>query len=140
MNGYLWDPLAVKLVNRFFKLETLETDSKMFQELFRVVSANPKNRAPGNFIKVQSGSSMNNIFYGYYHEEDIPASVSRMFFSFARLRFALLRKLGWRGLIQLRQQRALSKDVLRGLALVPFHGTKLRESRLVRTAFRSHKI
>jgi flavin-dependent dehydrogenase len=136
MNGYLWDPLAVKLVNRFFKLGTLEADSRTFQELFRLVSADPKNRALENFIKVQSGSSMNSIFYEYCREEDIPASLSSMFFALARLRLALVRKLGWRGLVQFRQERALFKDLLRGLALLPFHGTKLRRNRLVRMAFR----
>jgi hypothetical protein len=140
MNNYLWDPLGVKLVNRFFKLETVEAESREFQVLFEEVSANPKNRAAHNFIKVQSGDSMNSAYYEYHREEDIPASVSRMRFGLARLRLALLGKLGWRGLIQFRQQRALLKDVLRGLLLVPFHGTKLRESTLVRMAFRSHGL
>jgi hypothetical protein len=140
MNGYLWDPLMVKLVNWFFGLETLEADSKKFQDLIRQVSSNPKNRAVGNFIKVQSGASMNSSFYEYHREEDIPASLSRMLFSLARLRLALLGKLGWRGLIRFSQQRALLKDVFRGLLLVPFHGTKLRESRLVRLAFRSREV
>ena len=137
INGYLWDPLMVKLVNRFFGLETLEADSKKFQDLIRQVSANPKNHAVHNFIKVQSGISMNSSFYEYHREEDIPASLSRMLFSLARLRLALLGKLGWRGLIRFSQQRALLKDVFLGLLLVPFHGTKLRESRLVRLAYRS---
>jgi hypothetical protein len=105
MNGYLWDPLMVKLVNRFFGLETLEADSKKFQDLIRQVSANPKNRGVHNFIKVQSGASMNSPFYEYHREEDIPASLSRMLFSLARLRLALLGKLGWRGLIRFSQQR-----------------------------------
>ncbi len=140
MNDYLWDPLTVKVVNRFFKLEMLAADSRMFQELFRLVAADQKNRLAGNFIKVQSAASMNSAFYEYYREEDIPASVSTMFFSLARLRLALLGKLGWRGLIQFRQQWALLKDVLRGLALLPLHGTKLRESSLVRRAFRSHQV
>jgi hypothetical protein len=52
------------------------------------------------------------------------------------LRFALLRKLGWQGLIRFDQQRALFKDLVRGLVLVPFHGTKLRENWLVRMVFR----
>jgi 2-polyprenyl-6-methoxyphenol hydroxylase-like FAD-dependent oxidoreductase len=140
MNGYLWDPLMVKLVNRFFGLETLEADSKKFQDLIRQVSANPKNRAVHNFIKVQSGISMNSSFYEYHRDEDIPASLSRMLFSLARLRLALLGKLGWRGLVRFSQQRALLKDAFRGLLLVPFHGTKLRESRLVRLAFRSREV
>ena len=140
MNEWLWDPLMAKLVNQFFKFETLEADSRKFQDLIRQVSANPKNRAVDNFIKVQSGASMNNPFYEYHREEDIPASLSRMLFSLARLRLALLGKLGWRGLIRVGQQRALLKDVLRGLLLVPFHGTKLRESTLVRMAFRSHGL
>ena len=105
MNEWLWDPLMAKLVNRFFKLETLEADSRKFQDLIRQVSANPKNRAVRNFIKVQSGASMNNSFYEYHREEDIPASLSRMLFSLARLRLALLGKLGWRGLIRFGQQQ-----------------------------------
>jgi flavin-dependent dehydrogenase len=135
MNDYLWDPLGVKLVNRFFKLETLEAESREFQDLFEEVSANPKNRAAHNFIKVQSSASMNSQFYEYHREEDIPASLSRMLFGLVRLRLALLGKLGWRGLTRFSQERALLKDVLRGSLLVPFHGTKLRESRLARMAF-----
>jgi flavin-dependent dehydrogenase len=140
MNEYLWDPLGVQLVNRFFKLETLEAESREFQVLFQEVSANPKNRAVHNFIKVQSGASMNSQFYEYHREEDIPASLSRMLFSLARLRLALLAKLGWRGLFRFSQQRALLKDVFRGLLLVPLHDTKLRESKLVRMIFRIREL
>jgi len=139
MNDYLWDPLGVKLVNRFLSLETLETEARKFQELIRQVAANPKNRAIQNFIKVQSAASMNYEFYEYHREEDIPASLSRMLFGLARLRLSLLKKLGWRGWISFSQQRALLKDVFRGLFLVPFRGTKLRESRLVRAIFASRQ-
>src|SRR6202007_1142268 len=135
MNDYLWDPLGVKLVNWFSSLETLEADSRMFQDLIREVAANPNNRAIQNFIKVQSGRSMNFAYYEHHREEDIAASLSKMAFGLARLRLALLRKLGWRGLISFKQQRALLKDVFRGLFLLPFHGTKLRENRLVRLIF-----
>jgi flavin-dependent dehydrogenase len=138
MNDYLCDPLGVKLVNRFCDLKTLEALSKSFQELIRQVSANPKNRAVQHFIKVQSGASMNYAFYEHHRDEDIPESLSRMLFSLARLRLALLAKLGWRGFICFNQQRAFLKDVLRGLLLLPFHRTKLRESWLVRWGFRSH--
>jgi flavin-dependent dehydrogenase len=140
MNDYLWDPLGVKLVNWFSSLETLEADSKKFQDLIREVAANPKNRAAPNFIKVQSGASMNFPYYEHQREEDIAASLSKMAFDLARLRLALLGKLGWRGLINFNQQRALLKDVFRGLFLVPFYGTKLRESRLVRMIFSSCEL
>jgi len=136
MNEYLWDPLGVKLINWFYSLETLEADSREFQDLIREVAADPKNRAAHNFIKVQSGASMNYVYYEHHREEDIPASLSRLAFSLARLRLALLGKLGWRGLICFKQHRALLKDVIRGLFLVPFYGTRLRESRLVRMVFR----
>jgi hypothetical protein len=139
MNDYFWDPLGVKLINRFLTLETLEEDIKSLQALIREVGANPNNRAVHNFIKVQSGASMNSQFYEYHREEDIPASLSRMLFSLVRLRLVLLRKLGWRGLIRFSQQRSLLKDVVRGLVLLLFHGTKLRESRLVRMAFRTRE-
>jgi len=138
MNDYLWDPLGVKLVNWFFRLETLEADSMRFQELIREVAANPKNRTVEKFIKVQSGTSMNFSYYEHHRDEDIAASLSKMAFGLARLRLALLRKLGWRGLICFVQQWALLKEVLRGLFLVPFHHARLRESRLVRLAFRSN--
>ena len=140
MNEYLWDPLGAKLVNWFSSLETLDADSRRFQDLIREVAANPKNRAVQNFIKVQSGASMNYPFYEYHREEDIAASLSQLAFSLARLRLALLGKLGWRGLIWFDQQRALLKDVFRGLFLVPFYGTKLRESRLVRMIFSSREV
>jgi flavin-dependent dehydrogenase len=135
MNGYLWDPIGVKLMNWFANIETLEGDSKNFQDLIRQVAANPKNRALRNFIKVQSSASMNYPFYENHREEDIPASLSHLAFHLARLRLALLAKLGWRGLINFKQQRALLKDVCRGLLLLPFYGTKLRESGLARMIF-----
>ncbi len=140
MNDYLWDPVGVKLVNWFSSLESLEADSTKIQELIREVAANPKNRTVENFIKVQSCASMNFPYYEYHREEDIAASLSKMAFDLARLRLALLRKLGWRGLISVDQQRALFKDVFRGLFLVPFYGTKLRESRLVRMIFSSAEL
>lgn len=139
MNGYLWDRLGVKLFNRFFKLETLEADSKKFHALIRQVSANPKNRTIQNFIKVQSGASMNAAFYEYHREKDIPASLSRMLFSLVCLRLTLLGKLGWRGWISFGQHWALLKDLLRGLFLVAFRGTKPRESALVRMMFAPHQ-
>jgi len=132
LNGYLWDPLGVKLVNWFASLETLEADSVAFRDLIRAVAANPKNCALSNFIKVQSGESMNFGFYEHRREEDIPASLRRLAFNLVRLRLSLVRKLGWRGLMWFSQHRALLKDVLRGLLLVPFYRAKLRESRLVR--------
>ena len=140
MNDYLWDPLGVKLVNWFSSLESLEADSTKIQELIQEVAANPKNRTVENFIKVQSCASMNFPYYEYHREEDIAASLSKMAFDLARLRLSLLRKLGWRSLISVDQQRALFKDVFRGLFLVPFYGTKLRESRLVRMIFSSTKL
>jgi len=140
MNDYLWDPLGVKLINRFSSLETLEDDSKRIQELIREVAANPKNRTVRNFIKVQSGASMNFSYFEHHREEDIAASLSKMAFHFARLRLALLGKLGWRGLVCFNQHRALLKDVFRGLFLVLFAGTKLRESRLVNIMFPSREL
>jgi flavin-dependent dehydrogenase len=139
MNDYVWDPLGAKLINWFASLETLEADSKKIQELIRDVAANPKNHAIENFIKVQSGVSMNFGYYEHHREEDIAASLSKMAFHLARLRLALLRRLGWRALINFRQQRALLKDVLRGLLLVPFHGSKLRENWLIRRMFSSQE-
>jgi hypothetical protein len=135
MNDYLWDPLGAKLINRFASLETLEGDSKKIQELIREVAANSKNHAIENFIKVQSGVSMNTAYYEFHREEEIPACLMRLHIIVARLRLALLTKLGWRGLISFSQQRALCKDLLRALLLAPFRGTKLRENRLVRWAF-----
>jgi flavin-dependent dehydrogenase len=140
MNGYLWDPVGVKLVNCFSNIETLEADAKKFHELIREVAANPKNCAVQNFIKVQSSASMNYVFYEHYREEDIPASLSRMVFGHARLRLALLGKLGWQGWIRFSQHLALLKDVFRGLFLLPFRGRKLRNSRLVRRMFRSREM
>ena len=139
INDYLWDPLGVKLVNWFSSLKTLEADSRMIQDLVREVAGNPNNRAIQNFIKVQSGRSMNFAYYEHHREEDIAASLSKMAFGLARLRLALLRKLGWRGLIRFKQQRALLKDLFRGLLLVPLQGIKLRENRLVRIMFSSRE-
>jgi flavin-dependent dehydrogenase len=140
VNEYLWDPLGVKLINWFASLETLEADSKKFQELIREVAANPKNRALPNFIKVQSGWSMNFGYYEHHREEDIAASLSKMAFGLARLRLNLLGKLGWRALIRFKQQRALWNDMLRWLLLVPFRGSNLRKNWLVRMKFASHEM
>jgi flavin-dependent dehydrogenase len=137
LNGYLWDPLGVKLVNWFASLETLEADSTTFQDLIRAVAVNPKNRALSNFIKVQSVESMNFGFYEHHREEDIPVSLRRLAFNLVRLRLSLLRKLGWRGWMWFSQHRALFKDVLRGLLLAPLFRAKLRESRLVRVIVNS---
>lgn len=139
MNEYLWDPVGVKLVNRFASLKRLEADSRKFQELIGQVAKNPKNREVRNFIKVQSNASMNAAFYEYHREEDIPASLSRLAFGLARLRLALLRKLGWKAWISFRQQRALLEDILRGLCLTPFYHSKLRKNTLVRMMFASRE-
>ncbi|MGH9741636.1 MAG: NAD(P)/FAD-dependent oxidoreductase [Candidatus Acidiferrum sp.] len=135
LNEYLWDPLGVKLVNWFASLENLESDSMKFQDLIRDVAAKPKNRELPNFIKVQSGTSMNFGYYEHHREEDIPASLSRLAFQLARLRLALLRKLGWRGWIAFRQHRELFRDILRVLLLTPLRGRKLRRNWLVRMKF-----
>ncbi|HEV2287705.1 MAG TPA: tryptophan 7-halogenase [Candidatus Acidoferrales bacterium] len=139
MNDYLWDPLGAKLINRFAPLQKLEAESRMFHALIREVAANSENRAIGNFIKVQSSDSMNYAFYEYHREEDIPASLSNMLFGLAALRLDLLAKLGWRGFLRFDQHRALLKDIFRGALLLPFHGTKLRKSRLVRRMFPIHE-
>lgn len=139
MNDYLWDPLGAKLINRFASIAALEAEAKEFHDLMREVAANPKNHALDNFIKVQSSDSMNYEFYEYHREEDLPTSLARMLFGLARLRFALLRKLGWHGWVQFRQQRALARDLIRALALTPFRGRRLRSSWLVRTAFPLHE-
>ncbi|HTQ62862.1 MAG TPA: tryptophan 7-halogenase [Candidatus Solibacter sp.] len=140
LNDYLWDPLGVKLVNWFANLEKLESDSKNFQELIRMVATNPKNRELSNFIKVQSGASMNFGYYEHHREEGIPASLSRLAMGLARLRFALLRKLGWRGWVSFRQHRELLRDLFRALALTPFRGRKLRENWLVRMKFSPREL
>jgi flavin-dependent dehydrogenase len=139
MNDYLWDPLGVKLINWFSSLETLEGDSKKIQELIREVAANPKNRTLENFIKVQSGVSMNFGYYEHHREKDIAASLSKMAFHLVRLRLSLLKKIGWRGLFSFRQHRALLKDFFRGLLLVPFFGVKLRKSWLLQMMFSSRE-
>ncbi|HXJ05005.1 MAG TPA: tryptophan 7-halogenase [Candidatus Acidoferrum sp.] len=135
LNDYLWDPLGVKLVNWFAGLEELESDSMRFQDLIGEVAANPKNSTLPNFIKVQSGASMNFGYYEHHREEDIPASLTRLSFNLARLRLALLSKLGWRGLLSFRQHRELLKDVMRALFLLPFRGSNLRRNWLVRRKF-----
>ncbi|MGC1617794.1 MAG: tryptophan 7-halogenase [Candidatus Acidiferrum sp.] len=140
LNGYLWDPLGVKLVNWFASLETLEAGSMRMQELIREVSANPKNHALKNFIKVQSGASMNFGYYEHHREEDIPASLARLSLNLARLRLSLLRKLGWRAFLYFRQHRELLKDLSRALFLLPFRGTKLRQNWLVRMKFASREM
>lgn len=139
INDYLWDPLGAKLINWFSSLETLETDSMRLQDLIRQVASNPKNRVLPNFIKVQSGKSMNIGYYEHHREEDIPASLSRMALALARLRLSLLAKLGWRALISFDQHRTLLKDLSRALFLLPFRGTNLRKSKLIRMLFSSRQ-
>jgi hypothetical protein len=131
MNGYLWDPVGVKIFNRFGSLKSLEADAKNFQLLIDEVAAEPKNRALENFLKVQSSASMNNSFYEYHRDRDVPASISRMFFRFARLRVSLLSKLGWQAWLRPRQHAALLKDVARGLCMLAMTGRILRENEFV---------
>jgi flavin-dependent dehydrogenase len=140
MNDYLWDPLGAKLINRFADLATLEREAKEFHDLIREAAANPKHHALENFIKVQSSDSMNYQFYEYHREEELPASLRRMLFALARLRLDLLAALGWRGWTQFRQHRAVLRDFLRGVALLPFHGRKLRQNWLVRRTFPISKM
>ena len=83
---------------------------------------------------------MNFGYYEHHREEDIAASLSKMAFGLARLRLKLLGKLGWRSLIRFRQQRALWKDLLRGLFLLLFRGSNLRKNWLVRMKFASHEM
>lgn len=135
MNDYLWDPVGAKLINRFADLATLQREAKEFHDLIRKVAATPKNRALEDFIKVQSSDSMNYEFYEYHREEDLPASLRRMLFGLARLRLDLLAALGWRGWVEFNQHKAVVRDLLRGLALLPFHGRKLRGNWLVGKAF-----
>ncbi|HET6144655.1 MAG TPA: tryptophan 7-halogenase [Candidatus Acidoferrales bacterium] len=140
MNGYLWDPVGVKIFNRFASLKSLEADAKSFQVLIEEVAAEPKNRALENFIKVQSSASMNNSFYEYHRDRDIPASLSRMFFSLARLRLSLLAKLGWQGCLRFRQHGAFLKDVFRSLCMLALRGRMLRENELVRWLISPPKV
>lgn len=136
MNGYLCDPLGVKLVNRFCNLQTLERDTRLFHDLIREVAGDPANRALKNFIKVQSFDSMNYSYFEYHREEDIPNSVASLLVGQAHLRIRLMRKLGWRGLTCFAQHRALLKDLARALFLSLFFSScKLRESRFVRMLF-----
>jgi flavin-dependent dehydrogenase len=135
LNDYLWDPLGIKLVNWFAGLEKLESDSIRLQALIRDVAAIPKNQALPNFIKVQSGASMNFGYYEHHREKDIPASLARLSWLLARLRLSLLRKLGWRALFNFRQHFELLKDLSRIILLLPFRGSKLRNNWLVRMKF-----
>ncbi|MGH9617177.1 MAG: NAD(P)/FAD-dependent oxidoreductase [Acidobacteriaceae bacterium] len=139
LNDYLWDPAGVKVINWLFPLEMLEADSIKFHQLIHQVAANPKNRGIPNFIKVQSAQSMNYSFYENHREQDIPSSLSHLAFMLARLRLALLRRLGWRAMLCFTQHWELLKDVFRGLVLVPFHGRKLRTNKLAKIVFSSHR-
>ena len=140
MNGYLWDPVGVKIVKRFAGLERLESDAEKFRELIREAAANRKDGGLHDFIKVQSNASMNAAFYEYHREQDIPACLSRLRLRLARFRLSLLRKVGWPGWRRFDQQRQLLKDVFGGLCLLPLRGTKLRESRMVQRMIRSPEI
>ncbi len=132
LNGYLWDPAGVKIVNGIANLETLEADAERFRTLIREVAGRRKYCVPEDFIKVQSNASMNAAFYEYHREEDIPASLAKMLLSLARLRLSLLGKLGWRGWLQFEQHRQLAKDAGRAVALLSLHGKKLRDSNIAR--------
>jgi hypothetical protein len=46
----------------------LQDDIKSFQALISEVGSDPKNRELQNFIKVQSGASMNGQFYEYHRD------------------------------------------------------------------------
>ena len=140
MNGYFWDPVGVKLINRFASLEHVERDSRMFHELIAEVAKKPANRKVTNFVKIQSMESMNYPFFEYPSEEGIPKSVSGYLFAMAALRLKLLRKLGWKSLTAFRQQLAMAKDGLRGLYIgLFFRNSKLRASSTVRRVVGYHE-
>jgi len=132
-SGYLSDPIGIKLFNRIVKPSALAPELGRWKSLIDAVASIPLNRAVEKYLKVQSPFSLNHKFFEHLREEEIPESISGMLFYLARLRLTLLAKTGWRGAIAFEQHLALVQDLARGGAIWAFfHGTKPRDSRLLR--------
>ena len=132
-NGYMWDPIGTKIFNRLVKRSVMEANLACWKRLIDAVAAKPHNRSPANYLKVQSPFSLNYEFFEHLRDEEIPGSISSMLFYLSGLRLSLLSKLGWRAALAFEQQLALLRDLARAVAIRSvFHGTRLREHRILR--------
>jgi len=133
LNGYMWDPIGAKLINKLASPAAIEADLKPLRRLIGEVASRPANRTISNYVKVQSFFSINYKFFEYLREEDIPQSIWEMYFYLVGFRLRLLRRIGWRGLTAFDQHLAVMKDLVRGILLrVLFNQTKLRDNMLIR--------
>ncbi|MBI3942561.1 MAG: tryptophan 7-halogenase, partial [Chloroflexi bacterium] len=98
MNGYLWDPIGVRVINKFASQTAIEADLKPLKELIIRAALRPINRSPQHFTKVQSTFGLNYPFFENPREEEIPKSAWQMYFYLVRFRLKLLRTAGWRTL------------------------------------------
>jgi hypothetical protein len=132
-NGYMWDPIGTKIFNCLIKQGTVEADLARWKRLIDAAASIPSNSAIANYIKVQSPFSLNYGFFEHLRDEEIPHSVSSMFFYLSGLRVVLLRKLGWRGIVAFDQHLAVLVDLGRALGIRSlFHRKKLRESKFLK--------
>lgn len=132
-NGYMWDPIGVKIFNRLIKQNTVEADLARWKRLIDAAGSIPSNSAIANYFKVQSPFSLNYSFFEHLRDEEIPHSVSSMFFYLSGLRVVLLRKSGWLGIVAFDQHWAVLVDLGRALGIRSlFHRKRLRESRFLR--------
>jgi hypothetical protein len=133
MNGYMWDPVGTRLFNRLVDQRAIEAELIGWQALIREAAALPSSRSPESYLKVQTPFSINYKYFEHLREEDIPASIAEMCFYLVRLRLALLRKIGWRGITASDQHLALLRDLMRAVAIrMLLQGTKPRDSKLLR--------
>jgi flavin-dependent dehydrogenase len=132
-NGYMWDPIGVKLFNRLVQRSVVAGDFEHWKRLIDAVGSVPHDRPLNSYLKVQSPFSLNYAFFERLDEDEIPGSISGMLFYLSRLRLHLLRNLGWRGATAFDQQLALLRDLARALAIrLLFHGKSLRKNRFLR--------
>lgn len=132
MNGYFTDPVGAPLAAKLARPEGMMRHLKAFDPLITEAGEELPELLPRHFSRVQSAFTLNYPYFEYLRDEDIPVSISQLFWHMVRLRLQLFRIRGIRSLFNWGQLGAL----LVTLAWVPilraFKGNSLRASRMVR--------
>ncbi len=131
-NGYMWDPIGIK-IQSFSEAKRHGSRSRPLEaadRCRRLGTAQPLGR---QLSQVQSPFSLNYDFFEHLRDEEIPGSISGVLFYLSGLRLSLLSKLGWRGALAFEQQLALLRDLARAVSIHSvLHRTRLREHKILR--------
>lgn len=132
-HDYVCDPIGARLIRKVGAPEIIELNLRSLRELILKVSKQIGPPAASDFLKVQTPFSINYRYFERLREEDMARSIAEMYLYFARLRYQLMIKGGWRTCLLFRQYAALAADAARAAAIYTlFRGKKVRDSGLVR--------